>query len=50
MRISSHDLRLKDEVAPDQRAYIDKISQRLQLCRDPGGGYALFVRIRSNQI
>jgi hypothetical protein len=38
-----HDLRLKDEVPPDQRAYLDKIIQRLQLCRDPDGGYALYI-------
>jgi hypothetical protein len=37
------DLRLKDEVPPDQRAYLDKIIQRLLLCRDPDGGYALYV-------
>ena len=37
------DLRLKDEVPPDQRAYVDKIIQRLQLCRDPDGGYALYI-------
>ena len=38
-----HDLRLKDKVPPDQRAYVDKIIQRLQLCRDPDGGYALYI-------
>ena len=27
----------------DQRAYVDKIIQRLQLCRDPDGGYALYI-------
>ena len=37
------DLRLKDEVPPDQRAYVDKIIQRLLLCRDPDGGYALYI-------
>jgi hypothetical protein len=38
-----HDLRLKDKVPPDQRAYVDKIIQRLLLCRNYDGGYALYV-------
>jgi hypothetical protein len=38
-----HDLRLKDAVPPDQRAYVDKIIQRLMLCHRPDGGFARYV-------
>ena len=37
------DLRLKDEVPPDQRAYADEIVQRLLPCREPDAGYTLCV-------
>ena len=38
-----HDLRLKHAVPPDQRAYVDKIIQRLMLCHRPDGGFARYV-------
>ena len=37
------DLRLEDEVPPDQRAYVCEIMQRLLLCREPDAGYARYV-------
>jgi hypothetical protein len=37
------DLRMENEVPADQRAYINKTVLRLMLCRDPEGGYALYI-------
>jgi hypothetical protein len=37
------DLRLEDEVPPDQRAYVRKTIERLILCRGPSAGYARYV-------
>ena len=37
------DLRLADEVPPDQRAYVRKTAERMILCRDPNGDYVLYI-------
>jgi hypothetical protein len=37
------DQRMEKEVPFDQRPYVNKIVQRLMLCRDPEGGYARYV-------
>jgi hypothetical protein len=37
------DLRLEVQVPPDQRAYLCKTIERMVLCRNPNGGYALYI-------
>ena len=37
------DLRLADEVPPHQRAYVCKTVERMILCHDPNGAYALYI-------